>query len=48
MSLLRPCDGTQDRRALADELARLDSATAKTEALGILLGGLMRLDVIEA
>jgi SAM-dependent methyltransferase len=47
LSLLRLCDGTRDRQALTEELARLDSAT-KPESLGILLGALTRLGVVEA
>jgi hypothetical protein len=47
LSLLRLCDGTRDRQALSEELAQLDSA-AKPESIGILLGALTRLGVIEA
>jgi methyltransferase-like protein len=47
LNLLRLCDGTRDRRALTDELARLDPAVTP-EGLEHLLTGLTRTGVFEA
>jgi methyltransferase-like protein len=47
LDLLRLCDGTRDRRALTDELARLDP-TVTPERLVHLLRGLTRTGVLEA